>query len=107
MLTLLVALAMQQTATTAPPSAPPAVRRPAATTANIEVGVIDRSGVAAEAVRVSAEGPTSRETQSDPSGLATLRGLPFGTYRLRAEGPGFITLEKEVAVRAGAMPPVE
>ncbi len=109
MLTLIVALlATQQTATPAPaPAAPPAVRRPAATSANVQIHVIDRTGAPAEGVRIAAEGPTSREALSDAGGVVMLRTLPLGTYRLRAEGDGFITLEKEVIVRAGAAPPIE
>ena len=62
MLPLIVALvAMQQVpsapTTVAPARSPAPVRRPAATSANVEIRVIDRSGSPAQGVRVTAEGP--------------------------------------------------
>jgi mannose-6-phosphate isomerase-like protein (cupin superfamily) len=53
-------------------------------------------------VAVTAEGPVSREGVSDAAGQVLLRNVTNGTYRLRASGEKFVTLEKEVTVRAGA-----
>jgi mannose-6-phosphate isomerase-like protein (cupin superfamily) len=109
---------MQQAPATAPapttaatPAAAPAPRRTApapAATASVQVRVTDRSGKPANGVRVSAEGPSSRDGETDARGLVTLQTVTPGAYRMRASGDGFITLEKEVAVKAGGTtPPVE
>jgi mannose-6-phosphate isomerase-like protein (cupin superfamily) len=59
-------------------------------------------------VAVSAEGPVSREGVTDAIGQVQLRTVSNGTYRIRASGEKFITLEKEVVVRTGAVAaPVE
>jgi len=89
----------------AAPAAPKA--RPAPTSSTVTVKVTDRSGLPARDVAVSAEGPVSREGVSDASGQVQLRTMSNGTYRLRASGEKFITLEKEVTVRAGSTTPVE
>jgi len=90
------------------PGAPAAQRpRPAPTSSTVTVKVTDRAGLPAREVTVSAEGPTSREGVSDASGQVQLRTMSNGTYRLRASGEKFITLEKEVTVRAGATTPIE
>ena len=50
---------------------------------------------------VKTSGPVDREAPTDPSGLVTFANMAPGTYRLRIEHPGFITLEKEVSLAAG------
>jgi mannose-6-phosphate isomerase-like protein (cupin superfamily) len=44
-------------------------------------------------------GATSAEFTTDESGSATLTNLRDGTYRLRCEREGFVTLEREFVVR--------
>src|SRR5262245_13059101 len=83
-----------QTPTTAPP------RR--AATATVEIRVTDRSGMPFESAKVVAEGPSPREVTTDASGLATMRNMTAGNYRLRTEREGFVTLEKEISAKAGA-----
>ena len=109
MFTLLLALfvAVQQPAPSAPPPATgqpspaPAVpvRRAAPAVSTLQIRVTDLSGVSAAGVTVSAEGPVRREGVTDASGVALLRTMSSGTYRLRAEGEGFVTFEKEVVLR--------
>jgi mannose-6-phosphate isomerase-like protein (cupin superfamily) len=41
---------------------------------------------------------------SDAAGILMLRTVPLGTYRFRAEREAFVSLEKEVTIRAGAAP---
>jgi len=109
-LLLFVLMASMQQAPAAAPPAASAPRRTApapAPTASVQVRVTDRSGGPAEGVRVSAEGPSSRDGETDARGMVTLQTVTPGAYRMRASGDGFITLEKEVAVKAGATPPVE
>ena len=87
----------------APPPAPAAQpRRPAsAAPTTLEVRVADRSGAPAADMQVTAEGPLSRAGQTNAEGRVSLRTMTPGTYRVRAEGEGFVTLEKEVTLRAG------
>lgn len=116
---LLLLLALQQPATQ-PPARPPTAttqtpaqpgtttpappRRVAPTTATLEVKVVDRSGRPIDDAHVSVQGPTTREDKSDGSGTATLKTLPAGNYRVRAEGVGFIALEKEVTLKGAVAP---
>ena len=51
-------------------------------------------------MQVTAEGPLSRAGQTNAEGRVSLRTMTPGTYRVRAEGEGFVTLEKEVTLRA-------
>jgi len=88
------------TSTPAPP------RRPVPTTATLEVRVVDRSGRPINDAHVVLQGPTTREEKADKSGTATLKTVTPGNYRVRAEGEGFIALEREVAVK-GAVAPIE
>lgn len=90
----------------ATPSAQAPPRRPTPTT--LPVHVTDRMGVPAQGVTVSADGPVSREGVTDASGQVQFRTMGNGTYRIRATGDQFITLEKEITIRAGALSsPVE
>jgi mannose-6-phosphate isomerase-like protein (cupin superfamily) len=110
-------LALQQPATPAAPKPAPATaapapraqtpRRPATGSATLQVRVTDRSGAPAANVQVTAEGPVSREGMTDDNGQLQFRTMTSGTYRLRASAEPFITLEKEVAVRATNNAPVE
>jgi mannose-6-phosphate isomerase-like protein (cupin superfamily) len=68
----------------------------------MQVRVTDRTGSPAANVHVTAEGPVSREGDTDANGQIQFRTLPNGTYRVRASGDEFIALEKDVTVRAGA-----
>ncbi len=107
---LALLLALQQ-APTAPPQTPapgapapaaPVVRRPAPTSSTVQVRVTDRTGAPAAGVQVTAEGPVSREGVTDAAGQVQFRTVGNGTYRIRASGDRFVTLEKEVVVRAAA-----
>jgi hypothetical protein len=101
MITLLVALlaAQQVPVAPAPAPAPAPQRRPAATSTTIEVRVTDRSGAPTAGAHVTAEGPSSRDGITDAAGTVTLRTLAFGTYRVRADHDGSISLEKELTLR--------
>src|SRR6187401_1606016 len=100
---LLMSAVLQQ-APASPPARRPATPTPAPTTgsATLNVRVTDRTGNPALEAQISAEGPSSRSGTTDVLGTLTLRTLQPGTYRIRAERMGFVALEKEVVVRAGA-----
>jgi hypothetical protein len=98
------------TAPQAPPSTqqtPPATqqappRRPAAprpTTA--QVVVRDVSGTPLPGVNVIVAGPANLEATTDEKGTASIGPLKDGMYRLRFELEGYVTLERDVTVRAG------
>lgn len=84
---------------------PPRPRRATPSTGALAVKVVDRSGRPIGNAHVLAQGPTSREEVAGTNGTVTINALAPGSYRLRAEGEGFISLEREMTVRAGA--PVE
>lgn len=96
-------------AVTAPQPKPQApARAPAASAAaraSMVVMVTDMAGASAPDVRVTAFGPVPREGVTAVRGELTLQALKAGTYRLRFESADFITLERDVTVKAG--PPTE
>jgi hypothetical protein len=81
------------------PAAAAPARRPAPAGSTLQIRVTDRSGTPAAGVGVSAEGPVRRDGVTDASGIVLFRTVSAGTYRVRAEGEGFVTLEKEVVFR--------
>jgi mannose-6-phosphate isomerase-like protein (cupin superfamily) len=122
---LLVLLAFQQPAQTPaqPPARPPATtqtpaqpgttattpappRRVVPSTATLEVRVVDRSGRPIGDAHVVVQGPTAREDKSDKTGTTTFKTVTPGSYRVRAEGEGYVALEKEIAVK-GAVAPLQ
>lgn len=88
------------TATQAQP--PPPRRRVApARTGSLQIVVRDQSGTPLADAHVVASGPTIRETTTNAAGTATLASMRDGSYRLRFERDGFITLERDVTLRNG------
>jgi mannose-6-phosphate isomerase-like protein (cupin superfamily) len=86
---------------------PPATNpRPAAQTAarpgSIELVVSTGMGGHISAATITAEGPVSRHGTTGADGSITLQNVTAGTYRVRIERSGYITLEKEIVVRANA-----
>jgi mannose-6-phosphate isomerase-like protein (cupin superfamily) len=78
--------------------------QPRATTARLVVR--DRSGTALGDVRVVVSGPVSQEVTTDASGTASVGTIRDGSYRLRFERDGFITLEREIMVSNGQPPEI-
>ena len=81
----------------------PTARKPAV----LEIRVTDRMGAPLDGADVAAEGPLGRKGATDRNGSLTFKSLTAGTYRFRIERQGYVPLEKEVVVRAGAMESVE
>ena len=94
-LTLLLAFTLQ----TGKPA--PQTQRPRGG-GTLDVRVTDRTGATLDDVVVKAEGDLSREGKTNDSGFVALTNMTAGTYRLRFEREGFVTLEKEALVRTGA-----
>ena len=120
---ILLLLALQQPPAQTPPARPPAAtqtpappgtatpgpappRRVAPATATLEIKVVDRSGRPISNAHVVTQGPTVREETTDKTGIVTLKPMTPGNYRVRAEGDGFVALEKEITVR-GAVAPMQ
>ncbi len=95
-----------QTQPSPAPATPPAPRaaRPARTPASspvLTVEVTSRDGSPVADVQVEAAGPVDRSGVTAATGAVTFRSMRPGTYRLRFEHERFITLEREVTIRAG------
>ena len=69
--------------------------------ATLAVRVTDPAGTPIGGVKVTLEGPTHRDVRTEQGRIA-LENLPSGTYRMRFERDGFVTLEREVVARGGA-----
>jgi mannose-6-phosphate isomerase-like protein (cupin superfamily) len=67
----------------------------------VSVQATDMSGNPIADVTVGASGPVDRSAATGADGSAVFRAMRAGTYRLRFEREGFVTLERELAVRAG------
>ena len=94
----------------APPPAAPAPRpaQPSGPRAStVTVSITDESGTPVQGVTVTVTGPVTRTVTTVANGTARLLGMRSGTYRLRFEHQGFITLERDVTMRAGALPEVD
>ena len=68
----------------------------------LEIRVTDRTGEVLSGATVTADGPVPRDGKTNDEGALSLRNLVGGTYRLRFDREGFVSLEKEVTVKAGA-----
>ncbi len=73
--------------------------RPAPLTLTIQV--TDGTGVVLGGVQVRASGPVEREGRTSDEGVVAFTNLKAGTYRLRFVREGYVTLEREVTLRAG------
>ena len=118
-LSVVTAESAVQTPPTAPVPAPvetprPTQPRPAAprprpagsSTTTMTVKVTDSSGAPLVGANVTATGPATRAGVTDATGTVRFLSMRAGTYRLRFESPTTITLERDVALRAG-MEPIE
>lgn len=76
---------------------------PAPTTATITV--TDLSGAPIPEARVNLIGALDRSGSTRPDGTVTFDTLRPGTYRIRIEKDGYITLEREIEIRAGQPAP--
>jgi len=96
-LLVLAASAGVSAQTTTPP-------RPAATSSTLSVQVTDKSGNGISNVAIAVSGPVDRSGTTGADGSFAFRSMRAGTYRLRFEHEGFITLERELVI---ARPPAD
>lgn len=69
--------------------------------ATLAIVVTDPAGTPVSNVLVTVEGPAKRTMRTE-GGRIAFEGVPAGTYRLRFEREGYVTLERELTARAGA-----
>lgn len=83
---------------------PPAAA-PRQTTVRVLVHSTD--GASIDGARVSLSGDASAEFTTAGAGLVIMPNLADGTYRVRCEKDGFVTLEREFTIKAGTPSSVE
>jgi quercetin dioxygenase-like cupin family protein len=92
---------------TKPPATSPATPRPAATQSaaakpgSIVLTITNEKGDVLADANVTVRGSIDRGGSSGSDGTVTLQNMPAGTYRARINRDGYITLDKEVTVKAG------
>lgn len=99
----LLALAIStSTALFAQTAAPkPAAPRAAARPLTLTIQVTDALGAPLADTQVTTTGPVAREGVTAPDGSLRLTNMRAGNYRLRFTREGSMTLERDVAIRAG------
>ena len=75
-------------------------QRGGAAGATLTVQVTDRSGNPIAGTAVAVAGPVDRTGSTGQDGTIAFRSMRPGTYRLRFEREGYITLERELVMRA-------
>jgi len=69
--------------------------------ATLAIVVSDPDGNGLGDVKVTAQGPVNRDARTE-RGRIVFEDVPAGTYRLRFDHEGYISLEREVVARPGA-----
>ncbi len=84
------------------PAQAPARPRPRPRVTATSVVVRDIKAARRSPTRVATvTGGVSKDATTDASGSTSLGTLPSGAYRLRLEREGFVTLERDVTIKAG------
>jgi mannose-6-phosphate isomerase-like protein (cupin superfamily) len=65
------------------------------------IQITTRTGAGIPDVKVSIDGPVTREAQADDGGIARLPNVKPGTYRARFEHAKYIPFEKELTLKPG------
>ena len=107
-ISVVVASAVLAVQVATPPPTPPAgttkppVQSAAARPGSLTLTVANEQGQGLLAAGVVVHGLVERAGSTGADGVVVLQNLPAGTYRSRIVRDGFITLEKEIVIRAGA-----
>ncbi|MGH9372126.1 MAG: cupin domain-containing protein [Vicinamibacterales bacterium] len=80
---------------------PRAPQSRASSTLTLTVEATDKSGNSLADVEVGVTGPVDRKGTTEQKGAIVFRSMRSGTYRIRFEREGFVTLERELVIRAG------
>lgn len=75
--------------------------KPPVKTTSLRVSVRDQAGASLDGVKLTLSGDATGEYTTAGAGTVVIPDMKDGTYRVRAERGGFITLEREFSVRAG------
>jgi mannose-6-phosphate isomerase-like protein (cupin superfamily) len=75
-------------------------QRKALGSATFAIFVADDAGNPLNAVKVIVEGPAARQVTTERGRIA-IENLPYGTYHLRFERDGFVSLERDVVAKSG------
>jgi mannose-6-phosphate isomerase-like protein (cupin superfamily) len=88
---------------------PPATPAPRATAkpSTVTIQVTDATGAPLADATVTVTGTLSREGVTGADGSLRLMTMRAGTYRLRFTREGFVTLERDLTLRAGESPLIE
>lgn len=111
-LTVVLLSAATLVAQAPPPQPPPAQPKPAPTTQKpraaapaasmtLTVTVTDSTGSPIQDATVTASGPLARNGSTGSDGTLRLQGIRAGTYLVRVDADGYVSLEREVVTRAG------
>lgn len=73
----------------------------------LTVAVTTGTGTPIQGARVILTGPVNRDGETIPNGTIRFLGLRTGSYRVRVEHVGYVTLERDLSVRATQAEPVE
>jgi mannose-6-phosphate isomerase-like protein (cupin superfamily) len=84
-----------------PQTTPPQRKRPVPRTAALAILVTDAAGAQVPNVSVTLEGPMPRSARTE-GGRIAFENLAPGDYLLRFEKDGFLTLERQLILKAGA-----
>lgn len=76
--------------------------KPAPRETTVRVMVRDSAGGSIDGARVTLSGDSSGEFTTAGAGIVIMPNLPDGTYRVRSEKEGYVTLEREFTVKGGA-----
>jgi hypothetical protein len=71
-------------------------------TTPVRVAVRDKDGATLEGVHIALSGDVSGDFTTAGAGTAILPNMKDGNYRMRLERKGYVTLEREFAIHAGA-----
>lgn len=88
-------------AQTPAPKPRPSAQRSTAARLTLTVQITDNVGKVLGDADVIAVGPVDRQGTTDEEGSITFRNMAAGTYRLRFQHEGSITLERDVTLQAG------
>ena len=86
------------------PKAPPkaaAANNAARAALAMTLQVTSKAGAGLGDVKVSIDGPVTRDASTDDGGVARFPNVKPGTYRVRFENPKYVTFEKELTLKAG------
>jgi hypothetical protein len=73
----------------------------------VRIAVRDQDGASLEGVRLVLSGSGEGEFETGAAGTAVIPNLKPGSYRVRCEREGFVTLEREFTLGTGAWNPID